>query len=70
MTPARFVLAVASTALGAVGGCAGPYTLPDPLAAPTMAFPSQASPPLPAYVTPLAEAPVSMTLDGGRGRLP
>ncbi|MGF7174941.1 hypothetical protein [Azospirillum doebereinerae] len=44
--------------------------MPDPLAAPTMAFPSQASPPLPAYVTPLAEAPVSMTLDGGRGRLP
>ncbi len=63
--PARAALAaVASAVLGAAGGCAGPYALPVPLAAPTMAFPSQESPPLPAYATPLDEAPVSVTLDG------
>lgn len=67
--PARAVLAAVASALvatllGAAGGCAGPYALPVPPAAPTMAFPSQESPPLPAYATPLDEAPVSVTLDG------
>ncbi|MBP2232581.1 hypothetical protein J2847_005912 [Azospirillum agricola] len=69
MTPARLVLAaVASTVLGAMGGCAGPYALPAPLAPPTMAFPSQASSPLPAYAMPPPAGtggPVSVTLDGG-----
>lgn len=63
--PARAILAAgAATLLGAAGGCAGPYALPVPLAAPTMAFPSQESPPLPAYAMPLDDAPVSVTLDG------
>lgn len=73
ITSTRLLMAVvAASVLAFAGGCAGPYyTLPEPLATPTMAFPSQASPPLPAYATPLDDAPVSMRLDGdGSGLLP
>lgn len=45
-------------------GCAEPYALPEPQAAPTMAFPSNAAPPLPAYAIPMTDEPVSVTLDG------
>ncbi|MBY6264168.1 hypothetical protein EI613_19915 [Azospirillum sp. 412522] len=67
----RLLLAVVAAFLPAfAGGCAGPYALPEPMAAPTMAFPSQASPPLPAYAMPLDDAPVLMRLDGDGSGLP
>lgn len=57
-------LTLAILGIATLQGCAEPYALPEPPTAPTMAFPSSASAPLPAYVVPIAEEPVSMTLDG------